>query len=126
MRKVAVFLVIGTMFGVLGVPPASAAATIRVSPSSSLVDGQSVAVQGGGFSGADKVVLKECTRTAAGLACDYRKASSSDTSGRLNGTVMKVYNAVQGNACSAAHPCFVRAKDTHGNVAKATVSFGKY
>ena len=126
MRKLVVLVGIVTIMGVLGAPAAWAATSIRVSPSTNLVNGQSVAVQGGGFAASDKVVLHECIRTDTALVCDYRKASTSDTNGRLNGTTMKVFNAVKGNSCSAARPCFVRAKDTHGNKARATVSFGKY
>jgi hypothetical protein len=126
MRVRVVFLLIGITLVVLA-PPATAAASIAVSPSANLVNGQAVAVQGGGFAASDKVVLHECIRVGTSpLACDYRKPSASDRYGRLNGTTMKLYNSVKGNSCTTANPCFVRAKDTHGNVAKATVTFGPH
>jgi hypothetical protein len=127
MRRLAMLVGVGTILVVTTAPAALAAASIRVSPSTNLVNGQSVVVQGGGFAADDKIVLHECVRVpGAALLCDYRKVGSSDTNGRLSGAVMKVFNSVKGTKCTAANPCFVRAKDTHGHVARATVSFGQY
>jgi hypothetical protein len=105
--------------------PASAAASVTVTPDSGLVDGQQVNVAGSGFNAGDTIVIHECIHVGTDpLACDYRKLATANSSGTFSSIKFTVHPVVGGQTCVESDPCFIRVKDAHSNVVRKPIHFG--
>jgi hypothetical protein len=90
-------------------PPTSAA--VSASPTTALVDGQAVTLQGSAFTPGAPVLIQLCATGAA--ACTSYGATYTDTTGAFTLTP-SVRGTAGGASCRTAGPCVLRATDITG------------
>jgi len=128
-------LALGLAAAVGSVPAQAADAAVTVTPSTGLVDGQTVSVDATGLTPNSGQDLGECTLTPAQeAACTSLGSTTSDASGSASAsvTVHKTFDAYVGTTfygtvdCAAVDFCFIGISDTGnsgGNGAGAIISF---
>jgi hypothetical protein len=106
--------------------PASAATpTVTASPSTGLVNGQTVTLTGSGYEANHAIFVLECSSSAGASACDvsHLKPVTTSATGTFSTTFTVATGAIGDGTCNPGQSCIIAAGDASGVGGAANITF---